>query len=84
MLLIQSYENLRDEHAALKRRVADAEDGSAAHAARLAADLAAAQVGAARPPRHTALPPAILPSLAIALLCHSRHAFPPPLPSHAA
>ena len=40
MLLIQSYEDLRDQHTALSRRVESAEDGSAAHAARLASDLA--------------------------------------------
>ena len=40
VLLIQSYEDLRDQHTALSRRVESAEDGSAAHAARLASDLA--------------------------------------------
>ena len=38
VLLLQSYEALRDKHAALAQRVAKAADGSAAHAARLEGD----------------------------------------------
>ena len=43
VLLIQSYEDLRDQHTSLSRRVESAADGSAAHAARLASELAGTQ-----------------------------------------
>ena len=39
VLLLQSYESLRDEHAQLACRVSEAEDGGSAHAARLQAEL---------------------------------------------
>ena len=41
VLLIQSYETLRDAHKELQTRVAAANDGSAAHAARLQAEVEA-------------------------------------------
>jgi len=40
VLLIESYQDLHFEHRTLREHVAQAEDGSAAHAARLAAELA--------------------------------------------
>ena len=43
VLLLQSYENLRDEHGALQARVDKASDGSAAHVARLHANLSAVE-----------------------------------------
>ena len=39
VLLLQSYEHLRDDHTALSARVREAQDGGATHAARLQAEL---------------------------------------------
>ena len=39
VLLIQSFETLRDDHKNLEERVASAKDGSAAHATRLQAQV---------------------------------------------
>ena len=47
VLLIQSYETLRDDHAALSHKVEAATDGSAAHVARLEAQLQRAQATSA-------------------------------------